>query len=332
MTIEKLKSGSYRIRQMYEGKVYRVTVPYKPTQKEATILIANKMASGITSKVDDGSIGEYAEKFIDKCEKSGHSPNTIRGYDIKRKHTPEWFKKINIFNITEQDMQKVINEYGVGRSPKTVKQMYGFWHAVLAEYRPQFTFKVKLPTVQRKMEYEPTTADIKAILEATQGSRYDMLLELCTLGLRRGEAMVITAKDIDENNVISITKDIVIDKNNKVSIKDHPKTSASYRRIPISHELADKIRKAGQVYTGSPHAINKHLSKLQSDLNIPHFRLHMLRHFAAAFLHSKGCNDEQVMTWMGYDDPSTMQRIYRYNLDPHKSLKTIQDFFTQIRG
>ena len=35
MTIEKLKSGSYRIVQMHEGKRYRVTIDHKPTQKEA---------------------------------------------------------------------------------------------------------------------------------------------------------------------------------------------------------------------------------------------------------------------------------------------------------
>ena len=43
MTIEKLPSGSYRIKQMYNGKTYRVTVDHKPTQKEALILLAEVM-------------------------------------------------------------------------------------------------------------------------------------------------------------------------------------------------------------------------------------------------------------------------------------------------
>lgn len=40
MKIEKLPSGSYRIRQQYKGKRYTVITDYKPTQKEATQLIA----------------------------------------------------------------------------------------------------------------------------------------------------------------------------------------------------------------------------------------------------------------------------------------------------
>ena len=33
MKIEKLPSGSYRIRKMYKGKTYTVIFDYKPTQK-----------------------------------------------------------------------------------------------------------------------------------------------------------------------------------------------------------------------------------------------------------------------------------------------------------
>ena len=40
MTVEKLKSGSYRIRQAYNGVRYSVTVPYKPTKKECLQLMA----------------------------------------------------------------------------------------------------------------------------------------------------------------------------------------------------------------------------------------------------------------------------------------------------
>ena len=35
MKIERLPSGSYRIRKMYKGKIYSVITDYKPTQKEA---------------------------------------------------------------------------------------------------------------------------------------------------------------------------------------------------------------------------------------------------------------------------------------------------------
>ena len=43
MEIEKLPSGSYRIRQRYNGQRYSVTVDHKPSNKEALELLAEVM-------------------------------------------------------------------------------------------------------------------------------------------------------------------------------------------------------------------------------------------------------------------------------------------------
>ena len=48
MKIEKLPSGSYRIRKMYKGQMYTVVFNEKPTQKEAMQAMAaepNKIKS-----------------------------------------------------------------------------------------------------------------------------------------------------------------------------------------------------------------------------------------------------------------------------------------------
>ena len=43
MTIEKLPSGNYRIKEMRDGKTYRITVDHKPTKSEASKLIQDKL-------------------------------------------------------------------------------------------------------------------------------------------------------------------------------------------------------------------------------------------------------------------------------------------------
>ncbi len=43
MKIEKLPSGSYRIRKMYQGQMYTVTFDGKPTQKEAMVAMAKEL-------------------------------------------------------------------------------------------------------------------------------------------------------------------------------------------------------------------------------------------------------------------------------------------------
>ena len=47
MKIEKLKSGSYRIRKMYKGVTYTVVTDYKPTQREAIKLLDEEMDKAI---------------------------------------------------------------------------------------------------------------------------------------------------------------------------------------------------------------------------------------------------------------------------------------------
>lgn len=330
MTIEK-RGNSYRIKQMYQGKYYSVTVDHKPTQKEATILLAKKMDEDISSTPSEkGSLRDFGEKYIQKKENQGKSPTTIKGYDKIWRNTPEWFLNCNIYDLSESTMQKIIKEYSETHAPKSVKNFHGFWHGVLDEYRPNFNYSIKLPSGSKKLEYEPTTKDIKAILEYSVGTKYENILRLCVLGLRRGEAMCISSADIDSDNVLTVDKDLVLDKNNKLIIKDHPKTTASYRRIPINKELADSIRQNKKAYGGSTSALNKFLRKAQDELGITRFKLHMTRKFCAAHLHKLGYTDEQIMAWLGWDDPSTMASVYRYNLDPAESMASMKISFDDI--
>ena len=327
MKIELTPSGSYRIRKMYRGKTYSVTLAYKPTQKEALRLLADLMDKA-PEEADLASFGAYADMFISELERKGKSPATIRGYISIIKNLPSDFKAQRLSEITAEDVQNLVDEYSEDHAPKSVRNYYGFVNSVIKRYRKHYSGNVVLPAKNRKAEYEPTTRDIKRILEASQGSKFEICLRLCSLGLRRGEAMAITAADLD-GNVLSINKDIVINKNNQVVVKNTPKNESSNRRISIPAELADMIRAAGVAYSGNPHSLNEYLHVLQDRLSIPRFRLHMLRHFAAAFLHKAGFTDQQIMSYMGYESPNVMIRVYRYNLDPEESQKEITDSLSE---
>ena len=330
MNIEQLPSGSYRIRQMYKGKLYLVTVPYKPTQKEALKLLADKMEDSPPPKVDKSpTFDTYCTKFIESKEKNC-SPATIRSYLTMQKGLSDDFKSMRLLDITSLDVQHELDAYGQNRQPKSVKNMYSLIHSVFALYRPSYKLTIKLPTIVKKAEYEPTTSDIKRIRQAIKGTRYQAVIELCILGLRRGEAVAVTSDDIDEHNVLTISKDIVQDKNEKYVIKNRPKTEDSIRRIPLSQDLADLIRTQGKAYEGDVHEVNVQLHRVQRALNIPEFRLHMLRHFCAAYLHKQRFTDEQIMAWMGYSSPDIMRSVYRYNLDPHESMSQIKDSFSML--
>lgn len=327
MTIEQLPSGSYRIRQMYDGKRYSITLPYKPSKKEAITLMAEKLNSTprMTShKGEKGTCKYFIDNFIAERETRGLSPATIRNYYSIVRNMSEDFLCARFYDVKQEDIQREVSKYSLEHSPKSTHNFYGLIHSVFASYRPEMSLSIKLPSKQNKAEYEPSTADIQKIIEASVGTRYECAYKLAVLGLRRGEIVAITAADIDENNVLTINKDIVLDKNNKYVVKDKPKTEDSYRRILIPKELADLIRKQGAAYTGDPHSINKYLHTFQDKLGIPRFRLHMFRHFAVAYLHKAGFSDQQIVSYGGWSNSSDiMKRAYRYNLDPEESQKNI---------
>lgn len=328
MTIDKLPSGSYRIRQQYKGKRYSITVPYKPTQKEALKLLSDEMykAPNNTPQGSYQSVKDVINNFIDKREKDGLSPVTVLNYLSIVNNISDDFLSMRASDVTREDFQREVDRYSAKTAPKTVRNFYSLIKSALAEYGLNFGGLIKLPPMQKKAEYEPATRDIQRILDASVGTRYEIPYRLAVLGLRRGEIVAITAADLDDNNVLTVNKDLVLNKHRKYVIKNKPKTEESNRRILIPASLAEQIRAQGFAYNGDPHSINKYLHTFQDKLGIPRFRLHMFRHFCAAYLHKEGFTDQQILSYGGWSNSSDiMKRVYRYNLDPEESQKDISD-------
>ena len=78
MKIEKLPSGSYRIRKMYKGQMYTVVFDEKPTQKEAMQAMATELDK-ITSKKSHLTFIEAAVQYTETKE-NVLSPKTVKEY------------------------------------------------------------------------------------------------------------------------------------------------------------------------------------------------------------------------------------------------------------
>ena len=114
MKIEKLPSGSYRIRKMYKGQMYTVTFDEKPTQKEAMQAMAEKLDS-------NGSICNTPTTFQTACDEffkiKGNvlSPSTQNSYMSILRNLSDEFKNLRLSDIKQTDIQKEINNYSVSR-------------------------------------------------------------------------------------------------------------------------------------------------------------------------------------------------------------------------
>lgn len=94
MKIEKLPSGSYRMRKMYKGKTYTVVTEYKPTQKEAIQLMSEELDK-VKGRSADKTFRSAAEEYIE-MKSNVLSPSTTKEYRSLISQYSEQFMNMNL--------------------------------------------------------------------------------------------------------------------------------------------------------------------------------------------------------------------------------------------
>lgn len=308
MNIEK-RGNKYRITQDVNGIRYRVTIDHKPSKYEAEKLIHEQIESGSVVGNPSDSFQKAAEKYIN-LKNNILSPWTIRGYNTIIRALSDRFKQTKLSQIDAVTVQKEINDYSATHSPKSVRNAHGFISAVLSTYKPSLHLSTTLP---QKAKFEPNTPsedNVKQILDAVAGTRYEIPYRLACYGMRRGEICAITSDDLTEN-LLTINKAKVQSASGTWYIRLMPKTFESNRTIYIDDGLADLIRKQGKAYSGDPHRLYKHLVELQDQLGIEHFRFHDFRAYYASMAHALGIPDKYIMANGGWASSRIMDRVYK---------------------
>lgn len=327
MKIEKLPSGSYRIRLQENGKRYSLTVPYKPNERQAYELMRDKI-SNPTGQYDLMTFKEAADKYI-KSKGNILSPSTIRGYQAVRKWIPDSFNKLELRNITQVDVQSIINNLSATKSPKSIRNLHGFISAVLGTFMPSLILSTTLPQKVRKTAYIPTTEDVRRLLEHCHDTEYYVPLYLATLGLRRGEICALTLADLNGNK-LTINKDMVQDVSHNYVIKENPKTDSSNREIILPPALVERIQEQGYVYKYNPNAIDNYLRRNLPKLGIPVFSMHKLRHFFASYAHEQGFSDATIQSLGGWSTDHIMKEVYRHAMEQEKQKQEVANKISSI--
>lgn len=310
MTIEKLPSGNYRIKEMRDGHTYRITLDHEPGKKEAKALMEKKLQSF----TDSTSFCVAADNYI-KSKENVLSPATIRGYrSLVANMEPDFVKK-PIDKLTLPVLQAYINNFSATHSPKSVRNLNGFIISVLKYYGSD----VKSPTLPQKEiknDYIPTENDIKRILNEFKGTKYEPFIILATMGLRRSEICALTPDDLD-GNILTINKALVQNDKKQWVVKT-TKTVDSTRTIVIPDHVANLLRTNG-FYKDNPETLYFALRRVQKRLGIPHFSLHKLRHFFASYMHDLGYSDKQIQEFGGWKTDEVMKKVYQHAMEMDKA-------------
>lgn len=321
--LERLPSGSYRIRKMINGKSIQIVFDHKPSQAE--LLKALSMQADIVPV--KGSFYSCGKSYIES-RTNELSPSSLHCYNRMLELLPHDFKSIKVSVISQMDVQTFINDFTKNHAPKTVHDYHGFISAVLRQFRPDMVLRTTLPKINPNEGYIPTENDIQMILDASKDDAvYHVPFQLAVMGLRRSETCALTLDDIDaENNLVTINKAMVRDDDSPTgwTIKA-PKTPSGNRKIYIPDNLINEIMGNGKVYDGYPNQITKALHRYQDKLGLPRFRLHDARHFFASYAHAQGVPDADIVALGGWKTDYTMKKIYRHEMHQQESAKRIFD-------
>lgn len=324
MTIEK-RGTSYRIRQTVNGERYSITVPYKPSKKEAFDLIQDKINHRVNTQI---SFDDAAKQYI-KVKSNVLSPSTIRGYNTILRNIPDKFKAYDINEINDFTVQKLINDYSSDHEPKSVRNLNGFISAVIRLFIPSMVFHITLPQKKRKSPYTPSVDDVKRLLDESADTEYYVALYLAVMSLRRSEICALTIDDLSDDNMLTINKALVPSDDGYV-LKETPKTDASYRTVVIPDDVAGRIREQGYVFKYQPQAIDQYIRRTLPKLGIPQFSVHKLRHFFASYAHDLGYSDAQIQKMGGWATDNVMKAVYRHAMEMDEAKKSIANDFKAL--
>ena len=327
MKIEKRGPDSYRVRKMYKGQIYTVTFDYKPTQKEAITAMAKELER-IRNANTQMTFQRAAESYVD-MKRNVLSPRTIKEYSENVNRFPEWFRKLPVSDITQIEINNLVNEISKGKSPKTVRNYHGFLTAVLGTFCPNLKVSTTLPQKVKSEPYTPSQEDVKRILAEVKDTPFEVPITLACYGMRRSEICALQPEDID-GDIAHISKAMVQNAKKEWVVKT-TKTTESTRSIIIPEALAEQIREQGYVYKGHPGSITKHLEKVEERLGIPRFPLHKLRHYFASQMSAMGIPEADILKMGGWETDHVMKSVYRHSM-MEKEEKAKRDAADKLRN
>lgn len=261
------------------------------------------------------------------------SPSTIAGYQGYAKTNFNMIDPVRINALTSEKVQNWINHMvEEGKTPKSIRNNYGLLRAALKLHRPGLLLDVVLPQKVQPKLYTPTDADIRYLLQASEGTELHKAILLAAFAtLRRGEIAALEASDL-EGNILTVSKSMVHDSTGRWIIKG-PKTLGSYRSILLPDFVAEELRGCeGRLVDLNPAQITTYFDRMVDKCELPHIRFHDLRHYSASIMHAIGIPDQYIMQAGGWSSDSVMKRIYRNTMDDQtqKMSKKRNDYFRRV--
>lgn len=304
--------GTYKYKGFYGKTGKELTAKVKAAQEKAETEYQLSL---------NPFFNDVADAWNDMHEKEV-AYNTWSSYQAPLKDLKAEFDGLRITEITPMMLQNILNtmkSQGYAKQTISLRKIVAsliFDFAVVSGYvdtNPCLYLKMPKNAPQTKRK-APTSDDIEKMLNA-KGQYADIARFLYYTGCRRGEALALTADDI-QDGYIKITKTLYWN-NNKPIIKNTPKTSSGVRSIPILKPLQAFLEnRQGILFRGKNGYItkgeyDKGWAKFQKDNDL-HLTAHQLRHGFATLCYDAELSDKDAAELMGHSSVALTKDIYTH--------------------
>ncbi len=251
------------------------------------------------------------------------SPATLRGYRQMSKKRYAALDDKKICDLKSAEVQDWINDLSSRYSPKYVKNIYGLLSAVMDTFAPELHIRIKIPQQVLPDLYVPSDSDISAIIDYLKKNDIQMLraVYLAAFGtLRRSEVCGLDRKDVC-GKIIRVRQAVVKGPDRGYKTKT-TKTFKSQREIRMPDFFFDILPEQGKIVDLTPAQVTLRFKRALRKANVPPFRFHDLRHYAASIMHALGVPDQYIMQRGGWSSDVTLKRIYRNSIKDYENVFT----------
>lgn len=344
-------SKSYQIvieldRDPVTGKRIRQYKSVKGTKKQANAILHDLLAqynSGNIVNATTMTLGSWIDQWL-----NNYLPNiestTRDSYEEKiRNHIKPSLGSIPLKILNANTIQTWINGMiQKGLSPKTIRNTYNILNPALKKAVPLRMIPhnpsegVVLPKLQKPKVEIHDKEESRQVLEAAKGTDIYLLVLLgLTVGMRRGEIAALRWESVDfASKTIKICESRV--HANKAVIQKSPKSEAGDRTVTIGDDVLAELQKAKEEYDekakepwfrdlgfvvckedGSPYhpdSLTQTWERFTKSKNLPHIKLHGMRHTNATAMIAAGVNPKVVQQRLGHADVSVTLNTYTHVL------------------
>lgn len=305
---------------------------------------------------EDTLFYEYFHNWFILFKEPEVKPVTAAKYRATEQWIKKLAPNLGIRSMTRMDMQKLVNDYGKTHEIGTVRGFFHMIKACVedAKYEGDVikdpTYKIRMTSQKRKiikhsMYLEKDQATKLMDIFKQHNTVVSLMFDFdVRTGLRFAELLGLTPADVDlEKGVITVNKSWLY-KNKEHADFGETKNPYSHRTIPIDSEAKKDISKfmthcendepifvkaysEERQFKPTNHqkyatiydvTMNRILTQMCNEANVPRIGVHGLRHTHASLLFNSGISILSISRRLGHANTSTTEKVYVHLIDDQK--------------